>query len=90
MGCAGAECNPAELAYSYFFLANSYDKLFRPTKRGDAENDAYMTKAIQFYLKASEACPTQSIGNGRCSTWPSRMARKSSTSRRRPSRSSSG
>ena len=34
VGCSGAECSPAELAYSYFFLANSYDQLFRPTKRG--------------------------------------------------------
>ncbi len=26
---------------AYFFLANSYDKLYKPGKKGDAQNDAY-------------------------------------------------
>jgi len=45
--------NP-ELADAYFFLANSYDNQYRATKRGDAENDALLTKAIDNYKKRSE------------------------------------
>lgn len=33
----------------YFFLANSYDNLYKPTRAGEAENDAYMQKAIENY-----------------------------------------
>jgi tetratricopeptide (TPR) repeat protein len=45
--------NP-ELADAYFFLGNSYDNQYRATKRGDAENDALLTKAIDNYKKRSE------------------------------------
>ena len=45
--------NP-ELADAYFFLANSYDNQYRATKRGDAENDALLIKAIDNYKKRSE------------------------------------
>src|SRR4051812_37438690 len=34
---------------AYFFLANSYDNLYRGAKKGDATNDDYMTKAVEFY-----------------------------------------
>jgi tetratricopeptide (TPR) repeat protein len=47
------EANP-ELADAYFFLANSYDNQYRATKKGDAENDALLTKAIDNYKKRSE------------------------------------
>ena len=33
----------------YFFLANSYDNLYKPSRAGEAENDAYMQKAIENY-----------------------------------------
>jgi tetratricopeptide (TPR) repeat protein len=33
----------------YFFLANSYDNLYKPTRAGEAENDANIQKAIQNY-----------------------------------------
>lgn len=33
----------------YFFLANSYDNLYKPARAGEAENDAYMQKAIENY-----------------------------------------
>jgi tetratricopeptide (TPR) repeat protein len=56
-GCSGNTCNPDQLVYSYFFLGSSYDQLFRPTKLGDAENDAYMQKAIELYAKATELIP---------------------------------
>jgi tetratricopeptide (TPR) repeat protein len=45
--------NP-ELADAYFFLGNSYDNQYRATKRGDAENDALLTKAIDNYRKRAE------------------------------------
>ena len=38
----------------YFFLANSYDNLWKPSRVGEPENDAYMEKAIQNYLKSAE------------------------------------
>ena len=38
----------------YFFLANSYDNAYRPSRKGEAENDALMQKAIENYRKAAE------------------------------------
>jgi tetratricopeptide (TPR) repeat protein len=38
----------------YFFLANSYDNLFRPARKGEATNDSYLTKAVENYKLASE------------------------------------
>jgi tetratricopeptide (TPR) repeat protein len=38
----------------YFFLGNSYDNLWKPARKGEQENDAYMTKAIENYTKAAE------------------------------------
>ena len=43
-----------ELSVAYFYLANSYDNLFKPSRKGEPENDAYLTKAIEYYTKASE------------------------------------
>ena len=45
--------NP-DLTYAYFFLGNSYDNLYRSARRGEAQNDAYLTKAIQNYKKSAE------------------------------------
>ncbi|MBI3492184.1 MAG: hypothetical protein HY047_10450 [Acidobacteria bacterium] len=45
--------NP-ELIQAYFFLGNSYDNLFKPSKKGEAENDQLMQKAIDNYQKAAE------------------------------------
>ena len=45
--------NP-DLGYAYFFLGNSYDNLYKGTKKGDPENDAYLTKAVENYKKAIE------------------------------------
>jgi tetratricopeptide (TPR) repeat protein len=33
----------------YFFLANSYDNMYKPARAGEAENDAYIHKAIENY-----------------------------------------
>jgi tetratricopeptide (TPR) repeat protein len=42
---------------AHFFLANSYDNLFKPSRVGEAENDEYMKKAIEWYKKAAEKEP---------------------------------
>jgi tetratricopeptide (TPR) repeat protein len=34
------------LASAYFFLGNSYDNLYKPSKKGEPENDALLTKAV--------------------------------------------
>jgi Flp pilus assembly protein TadD len=45
--------NPA-LAPAYFYLGNSYDNLYKPSRKGDPANDAMLTKAIQNYQQAAE------------------------------------
>src|SRR5213593_2623958 len=39
---------------SYFFLGNSYDNLFKPSKRGEKDNDDLRQKAVQNYQLAAE------------------------------------
>jgi|KBSSwiStaDraftv2_1062776.scaffolds.fasta_scaffold17183_5 tetratricopeptide (TPR) repeat protein len=39
---------------SYFFLANSYDNLYKPARKGEAANDAMLTKAIENYKISAE------------------------------------
>jgi tetratricopeptide (TPR) repeat protein len=39
---------------AYFYLANSYDNLFRPADKGKPENDAYMEKAVKYYQLSAE------------------------------------
>lgn len=43
-----------ELTVAYFYLANSYDNQYKPTRKGEKDNDAYLTKAIENYKKAAE------------------------------------
>jgi tetratricopeptide (TPR) repeat protein len=43
-----------EIQYAYFFLANSYDNLYKPARKGEKENDEYLTKAIENYKKSAE------------------------------------
>jgi tetratricopeptide (TPR) repeat protein len=42
---------------AFFFLANSYDNLYKPAKQGDPQNDAYLQKAIENYTKSAERNP---------------------------------
>jgi tetratricopeptide (TPR) repeat protein len=37
-----------------FFLGNSYDNLYKPSKKGEAANDALLTKAVESYQQAAE------------------------------------
>jgi tetratricopeptide (TPR) repeat protein len=39
---------------SHFFLGNSYDNLYKPSKKGEADNDALLQKAVDHYGKAAE------------------------------------
>jgi tetratricopeptide (TPR) repeat protein len=41
----------------YFFLANSYDNAYKPSRAGEADNDALIQKAIENYQKASQQDP---------------------------------
>ena len=43
-----------ELVTAYFFLGNSYDNLFKPARVGEAENDAYLQKAIENYKLSAD------------------------------------
>jgi len=43
-----------QLVTSYFFLGNSYDQLYKPAKQGDATNDGYIQKAIEYYRKEAD------------------------------------
>ncbi len=52
-----------DLTQAYCYLANSYDNQFKPSKRGDPINDAYLTKAIEYYKIAAEKDPTASQRN---------------------------
>jgi tetratricopeptide (TPR) repeat protein len=42
------------LTSAYFYLANSYDNLYKPARKGEAANDQNLTKAIDYYKKSSE------------------------------------
>ena len=46
--------NKAEI---FFYLGNCYDNLYKPSRAGEAENDAYIQKAIANYEKAAEHDP---------------------------------
>ncbi len=43
-----------ELSQAYFYLANSYDNQYRPSRKGEAANDALLEKAIADYKTAAE------------------------------------
>jgi len=38
----------------YFYLGNSYEQLYKPSRRGEAENDALLEKAIKNYQTSAE------------------------------------
>jgi tetratricopeptide (TPR) repeat protein len=52
-----AVASDPSLRGAHFFLANSYDNLYKPSRAGEPENDAYMQKAIEWYKKAAEKEP---------------------------------
>ena len=46
--------DPRTRPSAYFFLGNSYDNQYKPSKKGEAENDALMQKAVENYKRAAE------------------------------------
>jgi tetratricopeptide (TPR) repeat protein len=46
---------------AHFYLANSYDNRFRPTRLGEPDNDAMMHKAVEHYRLAAERAPDPQI-----------------------------
>ncbi len=57
---AAIAAEPA-LASAYFFLANSYDHLYTPSRSEDDTNDGYLRKAVQYYQLAFERDPDPKI-----------------------------
>jgi len=49
--------NDPNYTQAHFYLGNSYDNLYKPTRKGEPENDAYIQKAIDHYKKAAESDP---------------------------------
>ena len=39
---------------TYFYVANSYDNLYKPVRAGEPENDAFLEDAVRYYTLASE------------------------------------
>ena len=51
---SGAFDSAPELRVAYFYLGNSYDQMYRPSRRGEPENDVLLEKAVENYRLASE------------------------------------
>jgi tetratricopeptide (TPR) repeat protein len=49
-----AAANDPTLSGVYFFLGNSYDNLYKPSRKGEQQNDEYLTKAVAAYKKGAE------------------------------------
>lgn len=46
--------NDPNFSSAYFYLANSYDNLFKPSRKGEALNDEYLKKAVDNYRKCAD------------------------------------
>ncbi len=53
-GSVGSNPDFAAAGFAYFYLGNAHDSLFKPAKKGEAENDAHLEKAVEYYRKAIE------------------------------------
>ena len=42
------------LGDAYFYLGNSYDNLYKPSRKGEADNDKLLEKAVENYKKGAE------------------------------------
>ena len=51
-----ADPNRAE---AYFYLANSYDNQYKPSRKGEAQNDALLDKAVTNYQLAADKLATK-------------------------------
>jgi len=57
---AAAQLDPNNAAI-YFYLANSYDNMYRPARKGEPANDALLQKAIDNYKLASEKLTEETV-----------------------------
>ena len=55
-----AELDPNNAAI-YFYLANSYDNMYRPARKGEASNDALLQKAVDNYKLASDKLTEETV-----------------------------
>lgn len=46
--------NDPELSSAYFYLANSYDNIYKPSRKGEAANDDLLKKAVENYRKCAD------------------------------------
>jgi tetratricopeptide (TPR) repeat protein len=46
--------NDPNYTVAYFYLANSLDNLYKPSRKGEKANDDFLTKAVENYKKAAE------------------------------------
>src|SRR5215831_6919119 len=49
-----ADPNSTVFMPAYFFLANTLDNLYKPSKKGDPANDALMENAVKYYQLAAD------------------------------------
>jgi len=49
--------NP-DLGFAYFFLGNSHDNLYKAARKGEAENDAHLQRAVENYQQAIQKLST--------------------------------
>ena len=45
------------MSIAYFYVANSYDSLFKPAFRGERENDEFLVNAEEYYQLAADNIP---------------------------------
>jgi tetratricopeptide (TPR) repeat protein len=55
-----AQLDP-ENAPIYFYLANSYDNMYRPARKGEAANDEYLNKAVENYKIAADKLTEETV-----------------------------
>ena len=48
------QADPNGLPAAYFYLGNSYDNQYKPSRKGDAANDELLTRAVKSYQTAAE------------------------------------
>ncbi len=50
-----------QLTATYFYVANSYDNLYKPVRAGEPENDAFLEDAVRYYTLAAERISDPSL-----------------------------
>lgn len=49
-----AVANDPNTSSAYFYLGNCYDNLYKPSRKGEAQNDEYLRKAVENYRKCAD------------------------------------